>query len=416
MCGRYSLGLSHEEIQELHRYNVQIGEWVGRDNFVPRHNVAPRSQAPVIRRREANEVPAAGPSHQNAEPSVLVAHAAPVALSAPCTDALPNISDEKPELADRSAGSAVDSTPLILQTMKWGLVPHFSRHEDSSLKTINARCEALIEGNTGIWASIKGKRRCAAVCEGYYEWLKKGKERLPHFTKHKDGRPMLLAGLWDCTVLEGSTKPMWTFTIVTTDACTELSWLHDRQPVILPDEAALAVWLDTSAGKWTPELSKLCAPYHAAAEHPLVCYQVPKEVGKIGTESPTFIQPVQERKDGIQALFAQQKVAGVPPAATTSTRAIRKRSPSSVGLESEGGPSLEDRPAKKAKVEKVDAWEDDSDIECIDDPRLSTPGRDNGETTKVSVHQNGAYALGPLIHSVACVARWHCRWWRWYLF
>lgn len=37
----------------------------------------------------------------------------------------------------------------------------------------------------------------------YYEWLKKGKERLPHFTKHKDGRLMLLAGLWDCVVLEG---------------------------------------------------------------------------------------------------------------------------------------------------------------------------------------------------------------------
>lgn len=33
--------------------------------------------------------------------------------------------------------------------------------------------------------------------------MKKGKERLPHFTKHKDGRLMLLAGLWDCAVLEG---------------------------------------------------------------------------------------------------------------------------------------------------------------------------------------------------------------------
>lgn len=26
---------------------------------------------------------------------------------------------------------------------------------------------------------------------------------MPHFTKHKDGRLMLLAGLWDCAVLEG---------------------------------------------------------------------------------------------------------------------------------------------------------------------------------------------------------------------
>ena len=67
----------------------------------------------------------------------------------------------------------------------------------------------------------------------------------------------------------GSTEPLWTFSIVTTDASKEFSWLHDRQPVILPDEAALDKWLDTSSGKWTPELSKLCAPYHSA-DHPLV--------------------------------------------------------------------------------------------------------------------------------------------------
>lgn len=28
--------LKHDEIQEMHGYNVQIGEWVGRDQFVPR--------------------------------------------------------------------------------------------------------------------------------------------------------------------------------------------------------------------------------------------------------------------------------------------------------------------------------------------------------------------------------------------
>lgn len=37
----------------------------------------------------------------------------------------------------------------------------------------------------------------------YFEWLKKGKERLPHFTKHANGNLMLLAGLYDRVVLEG---------------------------------------------------------------------------------------------------------------------------------------------------------------------------------------------------------------------
>jgi hypothetical protein len=37
-------------------------------------------------------------------------------------------------------------------------------------------------------------------------------------------------------------------------------------------------------------------------------YQVPKEVGKVGTESPSFIEPVKDRKDGIQAMFQRQAV------------------------------------------------------------------------------------------------------------
>ena len=39
-----------------------------------------------------------------------------------------------------------------------------------------------------------------------------------------------------------------------------MGWLHDRQPVILPDHAALATWLDTGSGTWSPALSALCAP------------------------------------------------------------------------------------------------------------------------------------------------------------
>lgn len=36
-------------------------------------------------------------------------------------------------------------------------------------------------------------------------------------------------------------------------------------------------------------------------------YQVPKEVGKVGTESETFIHPVKNRKDGIEAMFGRMK-------------------------------------------------------------------------------------------------------------
>lgn len=82
-------------------------------------------------------------------------------------------------------------------------------------------------------------------------------------------------------------------------------------------------------------------------------YQVPKEVGKVGTESPTFIQPVAERKDGIQAMFAKQARA-----------AHVQGSPSKRKLED----SYEEKEIKREKehpTKKVNTWEDDDEIEYI---------------------------------------------------
>ncbi|KAF8154077.1 DUF159-domain-containing protein [Crassisporium funariophilum] len=257
MCGRFSLRLNRGEIQQLPGHDVDIDEWVDEDEYIPRYNIAPRSQAPVIRHRDP----------------------------------------------ESSGSGASNDNSLIMQTMKWGLVPSWSKFEDKTLNTTNARSENLVAGG-GMWGSIKGKKRCAIPCQGYYEWLTKGKEKLPHFMKRKDGKLLLMAGLYDSVVLEG--KTLWTFTIVTTDANKEFSWLHDRQPVFLSDRFALARWLDTSSQTWTPELTKMVQPYSDTST-PLECYAVPREVGKVGTESPSFIEPITNRKDGIEAMFSKQK-------------------------------------------------------------------------------------------------------------
>jgi putative SOS response-associated peptidase YedK len=72
------------------------------------------------------------------------------------------------------------------------------------MKTINCRDDSLFE-DRGMWTSMKKKKRCIVVAQGFYEWLKKnnGKEKIPHFTKRKDGQMMCFAGLWDCVQYEG---------------------------------------------------------------------------------------------------------------------------------------------------------------------------------------------------------------------
>lgn len=74
----------------------------------------------------------------------------------------------------------------------------------SKLKTINCRDDSLLE-DRGMWTTMKRKKRCIIVAQGFFEWLKKnnGKDRIPHFTKRKDGQLMCLAGLWDCVQFEG---------------------------------------------------------------------------------------------------------------------------------------------------------------------------------------------------------------------
>ena len=99
------------------------------------------------------------------------------------------------------------STGYKLQAMKWGLVPFWTKRNPdygSMMKTINCRDDSLIE-NRGMWNTMKQRKRCMVVCEGFYEWLKKsgGKEKIPHFVRREDGQLMCFAGLWDCVKFEG---------------------------------------------------------------------------------------------------------------------------------------------------------------------------------------------------------------------
>tara|TARA_R110002060_G_scaffold52008_7_gene62977 strand:+ start:403 stop:972 length:570 start_codon:yes stop_codon:yes gene_type:complete len=104
-----------------------------------------------------------------------------------------------------SSSAAQKEIRYKLQSMKWGLIPFWTKRNPdygSMMKTINCRDDSLID-NKGMWTSMKQKKRCVVVFQGFYEWLKKGKEKVPHFVKRKDGQLMCVAGLWDCVQYEG---------------------------------------------------------------------------------------------------------------------------------------------------------------------------------------------------------------------
>lgn len=198
-----------------------------------------------------------------------------------------------------------------LKAMKWGLIPFWTKRSPdygSMLRTINCRDDSLVE-NRGMWNTMKQRKRCIVICQGFYEWLKKGpggKEKIPHFVKRTDGQLMCFAGLWDCVKYDDVEEKLYTYTIITTDSNQQLGFLHDRMPVILDAGSdAMKVWLDPERNKWSKELQSLLQPYKGELE----CYPVSKEVGKVGNNSADFIVPIdsKENKKNIANFFSNAK-------------------------------------------------------------------------------------------------------------
>ncbi|KAI7349080.1 DUF159 domain protein [Hortaea werneckii] len=214
------------------------------------------------------------------------------------------------EASDEVDGRATHETKYKLQSAKWGLVPFWTRRPPdygSQMRTINCRDDSLIE-NRGMWNTMKQRKRCIVVAEGFYEWLKKngGKEKIPHFVKRKDGQMMCFAGLWDMVKYEGSDDKLYTYTIITTNSNKQLQFLHDRMPVLLePGSEEMRKWLDPDRIGWDNELQSMLKPFQGELE----CYAVDKAVGKVGNNSPQFIVPIdsKENKNNIANFFGKQK-------------------------------------------------------------------------------------------------------------
>jgi putative SOS response-associated peptidase YedK len=114
-----------------------------------------------------------------------------------------------------------------LALLRWGLRPAWAK--DAKFAPINARAETA--ATSAMFRAAMKSRRCLVLADGYYEWEKAGKKKLP-WLYEVEGGPFAFAGLW-----EGDTC-----TILTTEANPLAAQVHSRMPVIL-DPADYADWL-----------------------------------------------------------------------------------------------------------------------------------------------------------------------------
>ena len=122
---------------------------------------------------------------------------------------------------------------------KWGLVNVWAKDAKGAARQINARVETAHSRNA--FKDAFRKRRCVVPADGYYEWTGPKEVRQPHWFHREDRKPFLMAGLYESWSPEPG-QPQRTFTIITTDSNETVAPIHDRMPVVLPDER-LEAWL-----------------------------------------------------------------------------------------------------------------------------------------------------------------------------
>jgi putative SOS response-associated peptidase YedK len=226
MCGRYLLKAPAEALRRAFGF-------VEQPNLMPRYNIAPTQDAPVIRERR--------------EPK-----------------------------GERT-----------LQMLRWGLIPWFAEDMKGGAKLINARGESIATKSS--FREAFAKRRCLIPADGFYEWRLEGKVKQTYLIQRRDREPFAFAGLWERWIPK--TQPpeppyIDSYTIVTTTANALLQPLHERMPVILAPED-WGRWLDRGAS--AADLEALLKP---APEDVLVYVPVGTRVNAAAPDDPGLIEPV----------------------------------------------------------------------------------------------------------------------------
>ena len=142
---------------------------------------------------------------------------------------------------DRIYAVAEHEGSRVLSSFKWGLIPWWAKDRKIAARNINARAETA--GEKPAFRDSFLKRRCLIPADGFYEWEKLPKGKLPHYIYRTDGKPLAFAGLWSSWKDPETEERVLSCTIITGRPNQLVADIHDRMPMMLP-EASWSRWLD----------------------------------------------------------------------------------------------------------------------------------------------------------------------------
>ncbi|CAG02017.1 unnamed protein product, partial [Tetraodon nigroviridis] len=275
MCGRTACTLAPDEVSRACLYRNRAGRrrqpgWRDGDaeKYKPSYNKSPQSQSPVL------------------------------------------LSQRHFDKA-RTANAPADE--CVLASMRWGLVPAWFKEDDPKkmhYSTSNCRSENILFKKSYKDPMMKGQR-CVILADGFYEWKKEGKDKQPFFiyfpqsqtasgekTKTQDSsdgeektqwtgwKLLTIAGIFDCWKPPSGGEPLYSYSVITVNASTNLESIHHRMPAILEGEEEVRKWLDFG------EVACLDAKELLQSKNTLTFHPVSSLVNNTRNNSPKCLQPI----------------------------------------------------------------------------------------------------------------------------
>jgi putative SOS response-associated peptidase YedK len=172
----------------------------------------------------------------------------------------------------------------FVSRMRWGLIPFWAKDASVGFKMINARAETV--ATTPAFRESIRRRRCLIPADGFYEWRRSGRVKTPFCFTMADNSVFAFAGIWD-SWRNPEGKAVETFSIITTSPNALLIDIHDRMPVILPDDN-YDLWIDPGFQK-TDSICDLLKPFDPQL---MQRYEVSSRVNLVKNDDPACAEPM----------------------------------------------------------------------------------------------------------------------------
>ena len=173
-----------------------------------------------------------------------------------------------------------------LRPMRWGFQVAVG---SGSSFVINARTETV--GSKSSFKHLANGFRCVIPSTGFYEWQKRGGEKIPYYIHFPDLPVYGMAGIYRPETLEQESS----FLILTTEPKGIIRSIHDRMPLVL-DREGVEEWLDGGMDvEVRLNLTEQARGFRAEA------YTVSNRVNRVGVNGPELVR--EERHEAPWTLF-----------------------------------------------------------------------------------------------------------------